>query len=521
MKNFKKMFLFLVLGVLLYVPSVMAGGCTEDCVAEYNNVKYATIKEAVDAVPVGNEKVATIKVLDNSDNQPGIILFEKDKKNIEIDLGGKTITITEPAVGSKGYETQALHFERFNTVTIKNGIIKMGNHSKLKMGLQNYTVLTLQDVTLDGRNTVSVFDYTLSNNCGTIKLLGNTNIYAKEGGVAFDLYWWYNKMSGGQYVYSVGPQMIIDTTGEIVGKIELTSATVETNRDEANHSTLVIKNIKHKGTLDVQDKAAVISITGGTFISDVKNYVADGYVQTEGETYKVAKQEVKPVTPTIDTTKEVVEVKEVTVGVKEDETITENFDESLKADETLAEKIKDINVIVEVSVENQKEEIVKEEAVETITKLAKETKIEENLELKVASFFDITLNVKNKADGSKVGELTELKKELTFNVALPEDLTKVEEGFTRTYYIIRYHDGKAEILDTKLNGNVLTFETDKFSTYAIAYTDTLTTTTPAAEATPVTNPSTGDNIIAYATAGIISVMGIVGVAVHAYRKKHN
>lgn len=43
----------------------------------------------------------------------------------------------------------------------------------------------------------------------------------------------------------------------------------------------------------------------------------------------------------------------------------------------------------------------------------------------------------------------------------------------RTYYIIRYHDGKAEIIEGTYDEKTqtFTFETDKFSDYAIAYKD--------------------------------------------------
>ena len=68
---------------------------------------------------------------------------------------------------------------------------------------------------------------------------------------------------------------------------------------------------------------------------------------------------------------------------------------------------------------------------------------------------------------------------MIFTVAIPEDLMK--EG--RTFYVIRVHDGKAEKLETVENEDgTLTFKTDKFSTYALAYEDaqesTTTPTTP-------------------------------------------
>lgn len=255
-------------------------------------------------------------------------------------------------------------------------------------------------------------------------------------------------------------------------------------------------------------------ITGGTFSSSVAKYITNEYVETKVENeYVVAKKEVVIETPTIDTTKE---VKEVTIGVKEDKTINETLQEALKADEKLAEKVKDINAVVDVTIKNQEEKVVPKEANEAIVKLAEEIKTEKKVELKVASFFDITLNVKNNVTGENLGTLTTLGKKVAFNVALPEELTKVEEGYTRTYYIVRYHDGKAEILDTELNGKVLTFETDKFSTYAIAYEDVKTV-----KEETVVNPPTGDKIVLDLVVGIVSVAGLGLVAKSiAKRKKY-
>lgn len=41
----------------------------------------------------------------------------------------------------------------------------------------------------------------------------------------------------------------------------------------------------------------------------------------------------------------------------------------------------------------------------------------------------------------------------------------------RKYYIARVHDGETDILDTTVDGDDITFETDRFSTYALLYSD--------------------------------------------------
>ena len=76
------------------------------------------------------------------------------------------------------------------------------------------------------------------------------------------------------------------------------------------------------------------------------------------------------------------------------------------------------------------------------------------------------------AKSENTTKITDTQSKLTISVEIPEDLrTTVPTGYVRTYHIIRVHNDQAEVLDTHRMGNQLTFETDKFSTYAIAYVD--------------------------------------------------
>ena len=65
-------------------------------------------------------------------------------------------------------------------------------------------------------------------------------------------------------------------------------------------------------------------------------------------------------------------------------------------------------------------------------------------------------------------QITNLNKPITISLEIPED--KLMEGYT--YYVIRVHNSEAERIDGKLEGNKLTFASDKFSTYALAYEET-------------------------------------------------
>ena len=82
---------------------------------------------------------------------------------------------------------------------------------------------------------------------------------------------------------------------------------------------------------------------------------------------------------------------------------------------------------------------------------------------KVVSAFDIEIQLF--VDDKNVGTISETSSELTFKVAIPDNLKK--EG--RKFYVLRYHDGKVDKLAVSEDG---TFKTDKFSSYMLVYEDT-------------------------------------------------
>ena len=63
---------------------------------------------------------------------------------------------------------------------------------------------------------------------------------------------------------------------------------------------------------------------------------------------------------------------------------------------------------------------------------------------------------------------------MTISVAVPDALINTNSAVNRTYCIVRRHDGTISVLDAAFDaaGKTLTFKTDRFSDYAIAYKDT-------------------------------------------------
>lgn len=122
---------------------------------------------------------------------------------------------------------------------------------------------------------------------------------------------------------------------------------------------------------------------------------------------------------------------------------------------------------------------------------------------KVAGFYDINL-FKGLNDDLKFEEVLEASDKVKVTLSIPTALPQVAEGYKRTYYVIRLHNGKTDILDTTLtDDNKVSFETDKFSSYALAYVDEKVDNT-----TQIENPNTSDKALIY---GVISLIGLSGL----------
>lgn len=177
-----------------------------------HGTNYDSLQEAVD-----NATEATTLTLHQDLTDVGLVV---NGQEIILDLNGHTYTPDE-AVGSAGTKTIGFQFLKGSKITIKNGTLKAGEEG-IKMLIQNYADLTLEDVTLDGRGLIGTgsnqtgANYVLSNNCGNITIKGNTTIIADEGDFAFDAYYYH---SGG---YTEGVTVsFVDFTGSIQGNVQI------------------------------------------------------------------------------------------------------------------------------------------------------------------------------------------------------------------------------------------------------------------------------------------------------------
>ncbi len=265
----KKIALCLTIIMALLIPGAVLAtepeGIGSTPLVEMNGKEYASISEAIEDINDSSQK--TIKLLRDEENGAGFVIPEDF--NIVIDFNGKTYNVTEPLVGSKDTETNGCQLLRDSTIVFKNGTLKSASAYIL---VQNYSNLTLQDMTLDATAS-EVNDYVMSNNNGKVSIEGNTSI--KGDKVAFDVCWAPN----GGAKYPDGAQVTVDTYGIIKGDIELgTWGTISESNQNNVKSTLTINSINHNGKISITKEYLnnQITINGGTYSTDVTAYLAEG-----------------------------------------------------------------------------------------------------------------------------------------------------------------------------------------------------------------------------------------------------
>lgn len=243
-------------------------GNTEEALypaAEINGKKYKTLKEAIENVQSGD----TISVLRDVSDAQGISV--PSNSNFTIDFQNHTYTLKGPGAGSSGTETQGFQLLKDSNITMKNGTIRVAeNPDNIKMVIQNYANLTLENVQIHAENVGDNGDYPLSFNNGNIVFSGNTSVYPKNpDNIALDV------CQFGSYP-SVNVTFDESYTGTIAGKIEYSSNNAQTH-------TLTIKGNGHIGEIIVAAGAGeaakdAINVSGGRFDKKVnKDYLAPGY----------------------------------------------------------------------------------------------------------------------------------------------------------------------------------------------------------------------------------------------------
>jgi len=327
------------------------------------------------------------------------------------------------------------------------------------------------------------------------------------------------------------------------GTLKATGAKAEyvhnNNGCDATGDALVIEASDYPGGVPV------VSITGGTFIS--KNNKAIGYYSQDEAKYKLANEKFITggrfyqdesedvskyvpagyVTDLIAADLGLYEVKlnrpyvtggylegdsdkgEMIAGTDLEQELEKVFEQEKDNNKTLKEALDaGKEVRINIQLKRLEEAKIKAEEIKALKEASKDGKF--------VKFYDITLEMI--ANGTEdLGTIPETSNKLTFRVLIPEELVK--DG--RTFFMYRYHDGKVEKLTGELDEeNYFTFESDKFSTYALAYEDKADEPTTGGQGTAEKEPEKDETpktgsvdvvVMASVMVAVISVAGIVTV----------
>ena len=134
----------------------------------------------------------------------------------------------------------------------------------------------------------------------------------------------------------------------------------------------------------------------------------------------------------------------------------------------------------------------------------------------VAMYLDLKVLASVTKDGEQVGDtvtVSETGTPVKFTIALDDAYINTKDTVERTYQVVRVHNGTVDVLPASFDAEnkTITFETDKFSTYAIMYTDTV-----KASKTPSTSDTTTVGLY-----GGMAVVSVLAVGLLFFFKKRN
>ena len=436
----------------------------EAATAKTDSKYYATLAEAVQAVVSSKSKTGTVTLLKDAAGG-GIGLFNaKDAVNVNltIDFGGFTYTCDDPAVGSVGTESQGFHLEKGNTVTLKNGTIKVSPDSKNTiMLIQNYCDLTLENLNLYGSDATQ---YMISSNYGDT-VLKNVNMDGTNKKiVAIDLMHWLNDS------YKDQPptiQILNDSSNTINGSIDVYCWGTD--------------------AAECQDKPT-LTIYGGHYTVDPSAYLATGYAAAasnkDGYVYQVVEASKAPAEVVPEAPK--VENKLPEDASQEDQQLAEEISEALQGDDNKVSIEEDVMKAAAGTVASQNT-VTTDQGKQALENENISVSDSDTVTIVVQPYLDVTLtkatsglqkdftvditpmyrtvataDVDNivvegeKANAVVIGTPEELKISKTVTVTIPLPADFVASG-TDKLYVHHQKNGVQYVYEGEVVGNTLTF----------------------------------------------------------------
>ena len=421
---------------------------------------------------MGADTEKTFKLTGGTFGEKFAIQFASDDKT-------KTNVYKNIEISDVNIYTLVINAIKTNNVTIKNvnstssisysgtGEATISNCNANRLSTNTTAKVTVNNSKFTIANPSNNEEIILNNVKVTEKLYGSqtkTNIIINSGEYKLiQTYSQDNKKVGAKVIINDGTfeTLHANSTGTLI----VNDGTITGNIEAINVGTTVeINGGKIEGELVIDEtKVPTVTIKGGKFTTEPSDsYIAEGYIKVD--------------TASNDT-----------IVIKESDIKTKVF----------------VDTISEDDITDTDKELI-------------ENKIKDKYTL--GAYYDI-INAKITPENIVIEYVEETTNKVKVTLSIPKNLPEVKDGYTRKYVIVRLHEGQVDLITPTDNGNgTLSFETDKFSTYAIAYTDNIQQKT---NTTTASNPKTKDNIKIYLTILLVSIVGIICISIINRKKKNN
>lgn len=234
----------------------------KNAVAEVGGLYFAFLSEAINAAKPGD--IVTMLCDSNGMGLSSADVTSKELKenpakkgergDITVDFAGYTYTMLDPAVGSDGTETQAMHWGiSLNSITMKNGTFRVAEGVKeVAMAMQNYVGFTAENMTFDFTN-IPVVSY------GENEFSGDYAIYNGRECPLF------NNNAGAMLLNGCTIKMPVNSTKGI----------------SADGDGVALKDTKVDGYVNLQDSNSKLMTIGSSSVKGVVSYFGNGTVKKE------------------------------------------------------------------------------------------------------------------------------------------------------------------------------------------------------------------------------------------------
>ena len=320
---------------------------------------------------------------------------------------------------------------KINKKETSNPTVIITNESIIYTGNKIEPSIIVKD---DNDSVIPDSEYTISYSNNIDAGEAKITIANKDGG---------NYIVNGKTTFTIDPKVVNDPKIEFdQTEYKYTGSEIEPDITIRDDDTIIPAN---EYTLSYLD-----NIDAGTATVTIKNKDNSNYVfETTGK-FEI----VKPGTVQI-SENEVQNANNTKIG----ESVESLYSKIEFTEEELEKQARGKNIDIYMEVNDVSESISEEDKKLVTEKIAGE----------IGACIDI--NLFKQIAGEEATEITKTKEPISISFDIPKNLINNDSKINRTYMVIRIDEGVVNLLKSTVKDNVITFETDKISTYILAYSD--------------------------------------------------